>query len=51
MQKLSCVDSCDDETLAEQMDVDSCVLDADNRKCWISPREQLHHWQMNKRKL
>jgi serine/threonine protein kinase len=41
----------DDETLAEPMDVDSCVPDADNRKSWRSPREQLHHWQMNRRKL
>ena len=37
----------DDETLAEPMDVD----DADNRSSWRSPREQLQHWQMNRRKL
>lgn len=41
----------DDETLAEPMDIDSCVPDADNRKSWRSPREQLQHWQMNRRKL
>ncbi|GAU31297.1 hypothetical protein TSUD_315060 [Trifolium subterraneum] len=37
--------------VAKPMDVDSCVPDADNRKSWRSPREQLHHWQMNRRKL
>lgn len=41
----------DDETLAEPMDVDGCLRDADNRSSWRSPREQLQHWQMNRRKL
>ncbi|WJX39783.1 non-specific serine/threonine protein kinase [Trifolium repens] len=27
------------------------MADADNQKSWRSPREQLHHWQMNRRKL
>ncbi|KAF7817363.1 serine/threonine-protein kinase tricorner [Senna tora] len=41
----------DDENLAEPMDIDGCFPDADNQKSWRSPREQLQHWQMNRRKL
>ncbi|BBG95071.1 cAMP-dependent, cGMP-dependent and protein kinase C kinase family protein [Prunus dulcis] len=41
----------DDENLTEPMDIDVCVPDADNRSSWKSPREQLQHWQMNRRKL
>ena len=35
----------DDESLAEPMDSD------DNRSSWKSPSEQVHHWQMSRRKL
>ncbi|KAI9118389.1 hypothetical protein K1719_010721 [Acacia pycnantha] len=41
----------DDENLSEPMDIDGCFPDADNRSNWKSPREQLQHWQMNRRKL
>ncbi|XP_025613397.1 uncharacterized protein [Arachis hypogaea] len=41
----------DDENVAEPMDIDGCFPDADNRSSWRSPREQLQHWQMNRRKL
>ncbi|KAF4367049.1 hypothetical protein G4B88_016761 [Cannabis sativa] len=38
-----------DENMTEAMDIDG--TEADNRKSWRSPREQLQHWQMNRRKL
>ena len=41
----------EDENLREPMDIDGCIPDADNRSNWRSPREQLQHWQMNRRKL
>lgn len=41
----------DDENISEPMDIDGCFPDADNRSNWRSPREQLQHWQMNRRKL
>ncbi|XP_039044268.1 serine/threonine-protein kinase tricornered-like [Hibiscus syriacus] len=41
----------DDENITEPMDVDGCIPDADNKSNWRSPREQLQHWQMNRRKL
>lgn len=41
----------DDENLREPMDIDSCIPDADNGSHWRSPREQLQHWQMNRRTL
>ncbi|XVE53871.1 hypothetical protein DITRI_Ditri03aG0036400 [Diplodiscus trichospermus] len=41
----------DDENMTEPMDVDGCIPDADNKSSWRSPREQLQHWQMNRRKL
>lgn len=41
----------DDENSKESMDIDGCFPDADNRSSWRSPREQLQHWQMNRRKL
>ncbi|KAH7847273.1 hypothetical protein Vadar_024038 [Vaccinium darrowii] len=41
----------DDENLREPMDIDSCIPDAGNGSHWRSPREQLQHWQMNRRTL
>ncbi|KAK4599016.1 hypothetical protein RGQ29_009200 [Quercus rubra] len=41
----------DDENLTEPMDIDGCFPDAVNGSTWKSPREQLQHWQMNRRKL
>ncbi|KAK8597584.1 hypothetical protein V6N13_094987 [Hibiscus sabdariffa] len=41
----------DDENITEPMDIDGCIADADNKSNWRSPREQLQHWQMNRRKL
>lgn len=41
----------DDENLTEPMDVDGRFPDADSKSNWKSPREQLQHWQMNRRKL
>lgn len=41
----------DDENLTEPMDVDGRFPDADSKSNWRSPREQLQHWQMNRRKL
>ncbi|KAK0571190.1 hypothetical protein LWI29_012270 [Acer saccharum] len=35
----------------EPMDIDGCFPDTDNKSSWKSPREQLQHWQMNRRKL
>ncbi|GMQ02474.1 hypothetical protein CsSME_00048684 [Camellia sinensis var. sinensis] len=44
-------ETMDDENMREPMDVDGCIRDADNGSNWKSPREQLQHWQMNRRKL
>ncbi|THG17733.1 hypothetical protein TEA_030149 [Camellia sinensis var. sinensis] len=44
-------ETMDDENTREPMDVDGCIRDADNGSNWKSPREQLQHWQMNRRKL
>ncbi|XP_022754680.1 serine/threonine-protein kinase tricorner-like isoform X3 [Durio zibethinus] len=41
----------DDENMTETMDIDGFIPDADNKSRWRSPREQLQHWQMNRRKL
>ncbi|XVE97714.1 hypothetical protein REPUB_Repub03eG0042700 [Reevesia pubescens] len=41
----------DDENMTEPMDIDGCIPDADNKSSWRSPREQLQHWQMNRRTL
>ncbi|XP_044464516.1 serine/threonine-protein kinase tricornered-like isoform X3 [Mangifera indica] len=41
----------DDENMAEPMDIDGWFPDADNKSSWKSAREQLQHWQMNRRKL
>ncbi|XP_073019648.1 uncharacterized protein [Primulina eburnea] len=41
----------DDETTREPMDIDGHFPDASNGSNWRSPREQLQHWQMNRRKL
>ncbi|KAF8369911.1 hypothetical protein HHK36_032059 [Tetracentron sinense] len=44
-------EAMDDENLRESMDVDGCFPDTDKGSRWKSPREQLQHWQMNRRKL
>ncbi|XP_057776188.1 uncharacterized protein LOC130995056 isoform X1 [Salvia miltiorrhiza] len=41
----------DDENIREPMDIDGRFPDAANVSSWRSPREQLQHWQMNRRKL
>ncbi|KAB2027570.1 hypothetical protein ERO13_D05G041900v2 [Gossypium hirsutum] len=38
----------DDENMTEPMDIDGCITD---KSSFRSPREQLQHWQMNRRKL
>ncbi|ERN04869.1 hypothetical protein AMTR_s00146p00092580 [Amborella trichopoda] len=40
-----------DENLRESMDIDGSFPDRNNGIPWRSPREQLQHWQMNRRKL
>jgi serine/threonine kinase 38 len=40
----------DDENIREPMDIDG-FPDASNGSNWKSAREQLQHWQMNRRKL
>ncbi|KAL6523979.1 hypothetical protein OROMI_031074 [Orobanche minor] len=44
-------EAMDDENIKEPMDVDGRFPDAANGCNWKSPREQLQHWQMNRRKL
>ncbi|KAL3655734.1 hypothetical protein CASFOL_000130 [Castilleja foliolosa] len=44
-------EAMDDENIREPMDIDSRFPDAGNGSNWRSPREQLQHWQMNRRKL
>ncbi|KAL1532591.1 serine/threonine-protein kinase tricornered-like isoform X1 [Salvia divinorum] len=44
-------EAMDDENIKEPMDIDTCFPDATNGSSWRSPQEQLHHWQMNRRKL
>ncbi|KAL3498670.1 hypothetical protein ACH5RR_041402 [Cinchona calisaya] len=44
-------EAMDDESMREPMDIDSGFPDASNGSNWISPQEQLQHWQMNRRKL
>ncbi|PIN13219.1 NDR serine/threonine kinase [Handroanthus impetiginosus] len=44
-------EAMDDENIREPMDVDGRFPDAANGSNWRSPREQLQHWQMNRRKL
>ncbi|KAL6556689.1 hypothetical protein OROGR_005977 [Orobanche gracilis] len=44
-------EAMDDENIREPMDVDGRFPDAANGCNWKSPREQLQHWQMNRRKL
>ncbi|KAL8503852.1 hypothetical protein ACS0TY_022538 [Phlomoides rotata] len=43
-------EAMDDENIKEAMDIDR-FPDAANGSSWRSPREQLQHWQMNRRKL
>ncbi|XP_058086893.1 uncharacterized protein LOC131233980 isoform X3 [Magnolia sinica] len=40
-----------EENMRESMDVDGCFPDTNKGSHWKSPREQLQHWQMNRRKL
>lgn len=40
----------DDDSLNDTMDVDG-NLDSKRGRRWKSPLEQLHHWQINRRKL
>ncbi|GMG99128.1 hypothetical protein Nepgr_000968 [Nepenthes gracilis] len=40
-----------DENNREPMDIDGCLADAGNSCSWRSAREQLQHWQRNRRKL
>ncbi|KAL0447370.1 UNVERIFIED_CONTAM: Serine/threonine-protein kinase CBK1 [Sesamum latifolium] len=44
-------EALDDENIREPMDVDGRFPDAADGSNWRSPREQLQHWQMNRRKL
>ncbi|KAL0407676.1 UNVERIFIED_CONTAM: Serine/threonine-protein kinase-like, partial [Sesamum radiatum] len=44
-------EALDDENIREPMDIDGRFPDAANGSNWRSPREQLQHWQMNRRKL
>ncbi|GER35399.1 protein kinase [Striga asiatica] len=44
-------EAMDDENIREPMDIDGRFPDAANGSNWKSPREQLQHWQMNRRKL
>lgn len=44
-------EAMDDEDVEEPMDIDTHFPDATNVSNWRSPQEQLHHWQMNRRKL
>ncbi|CAK9136664.1 unnamed protein product [Ilex paraguariensis] len=44
-------ETMDDENLREPMDIDDGLSDSGNSSNWNSPREQLQHWQMNRRKL
>ncbi|MQM10808.1 hypothetical protein Taro_043706, partial [Colocasia esculenta] len=40
-----------DENLRESMDIDGCFSDTGDGNRWKNPREQLQHWQINRRKL
>ncbi|CAA2957242.1 serine threonine- kinase tricorner-like [Olea europaea subsp. europaea] len=44
-------EAMDDENIRQPMDIDGRFADAANVSNWRSPREQLQHWQMNRRKL
>ncbi|CAI9784915.1 unnamed protein product [Fraxinus pennsylvanica] len=44
-------EAMDDENIRQPMDIDGRFADAANVGNWRSPREQLQHWQMNRRKL
>ncbi|XP_019161920.1 PREDICTED: serine/threonine-protein kinase tricorner isoform X1 [Ipomoea nil] len=43
-------EAMDDENIRDPMDIDGSFPDSRNSN-WRSPREQLQHWQMNRRKL
>lgn len=40
-----------DENIKDPMDIDSNFPDTNDGNKWKSPREKLHHWQINRRKL
>lgn len=44
-------EAMDDENIRQPMDIDGRIADAANVSNWRSPREQLQHWRMNRRKL
>ncbi|KAG9154076.1 hypothetical protein Leryth_000563 [Lithospermum erythrorhizon] len=44
-------EAMNDENIREPMDIDGGFPDAGNGSSWRSPREQLQHWQRNRRKL
>lgn len=44
-------EAMDDENIRDPMDIDSSFPDANDGSNWRSPREQIQHWQMNRRKL
>ena len=44
-------ESINDDNLRESMDIDGCSLDSKIGGPWKSQREQLQHWQRNRRML
>ncbi|KAM3379084.1 serine/threonine-protein kinase 38 isoform X1 [Capsicum galapagoense] len=44
-------EAMDDENIKDPMDIDSNFPDTNDGNKWKSPREKLHHWQINRRKL
>ncbi|XP_055820387.1 uncharacterized protein LOC129889211 isoform X1 [Solanum dulcamara] len=44
-------EAMDDENIKDPMDIDSSFPDTNDGNKWKSPREKLHHWQINRRKL
>ncbi|XP_059274861.1 uncharacterized protein LOC132029603 isoform X1 [Lycium ferocissimum] len=44
-------EAMDDENIKDPMDIDSTFPDTNDGNTWKSPREKLHHWQINRRKL
>lgn len=44
-------EAMDDENIKDPMDIDSSFPDTNDVNKWKTPREKLHHWQINRRKL
>ncbi|KAH0649300.1 hypothetical protein KY285_034548 [Solanum tuberosum] len=44
-------EAMDDENIKDPMDIDSSFPDTNDGNKWKTPREKLHHWQINRRKL